>query len=95
MRPVNARPTVGQHPGHVEVFDDEPVVSLDQRVRDVVQEMPPHCLASCRWCFIYLYLPGGDEASKAPGILDNMPSEYPVPDWHVSYLREGDGKILR
>ena len=33
---------VAQHPGHVEVFDDEPVVGLDQRVGNLVQEMPPH-----------------------------------------------------
>jgi hypothetical protein len=31
---------VGQHPGHIQVLDDEPVVSLDQRVGDLVQEMP-------------------------------------------------------
>jgi hypothetical protein len=28
--------------GHVEVFEDEPVVGLDQRVADLVQEMAPH-----------------------------------------------------
>jgi len=33
---------VGQHPGHVEVLDDEPVVGLDQRVGDLVQEMAPN-----------------------------------------------------
>jgi hypothetical protein len=33
-------PVVGQHPGHVEVFDDEPVVGLNQRVGHLVQEMP-------------------------------------------------------
>ena len=33
---------LAQHPGHVEVLDDEPVVGLDQRVGDLVQEMPPH-----------------------------------------------------
>ena len=32
---------VGQHPRHVQIFDDEPVVGLDQRVADLVQEMPP------------------------------------------------------
>jgi hypothetical protein len=32
---------VGEHPGHVEVFDDEPVVRLDQQVRDLVQEVLP------------------------------------------------------
>ena len=31
---------VGQHSGHIEVFDDEPVVGLDQLVGDLVQEMP-------------------------------------------------------
>ncbi len=33
---------VGQHPGHVQVFDDEPVVGLDQRARHLVQEMAAH-----------------------------------------------------
>jgi hypothetical protein len=30
---------VGQHPGDVQVLDDEPVVGLDQRARYLVQEM--------------------------------------------------------
>src|SRR5258707_1668040 len=34
--------TVGQHPGHVQVLDDEPAVGLDQRVGYLMQEMPPH-----------------------------------------------------
>jgi hypothetical protein len=33
---------VAQHPGHVEIFDHKPVVGLDQRVGDLVQEMPTH-----------------------------------------------------
>ena len=33
---------VGQHPGHVQVFDDESVVSLDQLVGHLVQEMAAH-----------------------------------------------------
>ena len=33
---------VSQHPGHVQVLDDEPVVGLDQRVGHLVQEMPAH-----------------------------------------------------
>jgi hypothetical protein len=32
-------PVVGQHPCHIEVFDREPVVGLDQLVGDLVQEM--------------------------------------------------------
>src|SRR5574337_874684 len=31
---------VGQHPGHMQTLDDEPVVSLDQLVGDLVGEMP-------------------------------------------------------
>ena len=33
---------VGQHSGHVQVFEVEPVVGLDQRVGNLVQEMPTH-----------------------------------------------------
>jgi len=33
---------VGQHPGHMQVFDDEPVVSLDQLVGDLVCVMSAH-----------------------------------------------------
>ena len=33
---------VGQHPGHVQAFDDEPVVGLDQLVRHLVEEMAAH-----------------------------------------------------
>ena len=33
---------VGQHPGHVQVLDDEPVVGPDQRARHLVQEMAAH-----------------------------------------------------
>jgi hypothetical protein len=32
---------VGQHPRDVQIFDDEPVVGLDQRIGDLMQEMPP------------------------------------------------------
>ncbi len=39
-RPGNAM--VGQHPSNVQIFDDEPVVGLDQRVGDLVQEVPPN-----------------------------------------------------
>ena len=41
-RSLRARWWLVQHPGHVEVFEDEPVVGLDQHVGDLVQEMPPH-----------------------------------------------------
>jgi hypothetical protein len=34
-----SEPMVSQHPGHVEVFEDEPVVGLDQRVGDLMQEV--------------------------------------------------------
>jgi hypothetical protein len=33
---------VAQHPGHIQVFDHEPVVGLDQLVRHLMQEMPTH-----------------------------------------------------
>ena len=47
---------VGQHSSHVQVFEDEPVVGLDQRVGNLMQEMPAHvddavmmaAQASCR-----------------------------------------------
>ena len=42
IRDGSGQAMVGQHPGHIQVFDDEPVVSLDQRVGDLVQEMPAH-----------------------------------------------------
>ena len=38
----SGQPVVGQHPGHVEVLDDEPVVGLDQLVGHLVQEMAAH-----------------------------------------------------
>ncbi|BDU09028.1 hypothetical protein FMUBM48_52910 [Nocardia cyriacigeorgica] len=31
--------TVSQHPGHIQVFDDDPVVGLDQLVRYPMEEM--------------------------------------------------------
>ena len=33
---------VGQHSGHVQVFDDEPVVGLDQLIGYLMQEMSAH-----------------------------------------------------
>ena len=30
---------VAQHPGHIEIFDDEPIVGVDQLVGNLVQEM--------------------------------------------------------
>jgi hypothetical protein len=33
---------IGQHCGHVQVLDDDPVVGLDQLARYLVQEMPPN-----------------------------------------------------
>jgi hypothetical protein len=32
----------GQHSSHVQVFDDDPVVSLGQLAGNLVQEMPPN-----------------------------------------------------
>ena len=34
--------TIAHHPGDVEVFDDEPIVGLDQLVGHLVQEMAAH-----------------------------------------------------
>ncbi len=42
IRDRRSEAVVAQHPGHVEVFDDEPVVSLDQHVGHLVQEMPSY-----------------------------------------------------
>jgi hypothetical protein len=33
---------VGQHPGHIQVLDDDPVVGLDQLVGHLVQEVSPN-----------------------------------------------------
>jgi hypothetical protein len=43
LRPpsIRDRPSeamVGQHPRDVQIFDDEPVVGLDQRIGDLMQE---------------------------------------------------------
>jgi hypothetical protein len=35
----SGKAVIAQHCGHIQVFDDEPVVSLDQRVGHLVQEM--------------------------------------------------------
>ena len=38
----SGQPVVGQHPGHVQVLDDEPVVGFDQLVGYPVQEVAAH-----------------------------------------------------
>jgi hypothetical protein len=39
VRYRTGEPVVGQHPSHMQILDDEPVVGLDQRVRYLVCEM--------------------------------------------------------
>ena len=33
---------VGEHPGHVQILNDEPVVGLDERVGDLMQKVSPN-----------------------------------------------------
>ena len=75
--------TVGQHPRHVQVFDDESVVGLDQRVGYLVQEMPAHV------CYVAVVTPqlgGGVTAVTGSFLLAmilrvaaDVPSPRPAP----------------
>jgi hypothetical protein len=37
-----SKSTIGEHPVHVEILDDEPIVSFDQRGRYLMQKVPTY-----------------------------------------------------